>query len=70
MLKERDQVILRQLVIDEKDMMEAAHVIWPYVNSAKNVHELSQKHDQSTNAMAKHRALLALKNTLKTMTNN
>ena len=70
MLKERDQVILRQLVIDEKDIMEAAPVIWPYINSAKNIHELSQKHVQSTIAMAKHRALLALLNKLKTLTNN
>jgi hypothetical protein len=70
MLKERDQVILRQLVIDEKDMMEAAPVIWPYVHSAKNIYELSQKHVQSTIAMAKHRALLALLNRLKTLTNN
>ena len=70
MLKERDQVILRQLVIEENDMMLAAPVIWPYINTSKDLHELTQKHIQSTIAMAKHRALLALLNNLKTLTRN
>lgn len=70
MLKERDRIILRQLVIEEKDMLVAAPVIWPYINSNKDIHELSQKHIQSTIAMAKHRALLALLNNLKNLTKN
>ena len=69
-LKERDQVILRQLVIDENDMMDAAPAIWPYINSTRKLCELSQKHIQSTIAMAKHRAVLALVNNLKKLTSN
>lgn len=70
MLKERDQVILRLLVIEEKDMLLSAPAIWPYINTTRPMHELSQKHIQSTIAMAKHRALLALLNNLKTLTRN
>lgn len=70
MLKKRDQVILSQLVIEEKDMILAAPVIWPYINSSKEIQELSQKHIQSTIAMAKHRAVLALLNNLNTLTRN
>ncbi len=70
MLKKRDQVILRLLVIEEKDMMLAARDIWPYINSAREIHEVTQKHVQSTIAMAKHRALLALLNNLKKLTSN
>ena len=70
MLKERDRVILWQLVIEEKDAMTAAPAIWSYINTNKEIHELSQKHVQSTIAMAKHRALLALLNKLKTLTSN
>ena len=63
-LKERDKVILRLLVIEEKDVMDAAHEIWPYINSPYRIHEVTQKHIQSTIAMAKHRALLALMNSM------
>ena len=70
MLKERDQVILRLLVIEEKDMMDAASDIWPFIKTDKKMCELSQKQIQSTIAMAKHRALLALLNNLKTLTRN
>ena len=70
MLKKRDQVILRLLVIEEKEIMLAASDIWPYINNSKEIHELSQKHIQSTIAMAKHRALLALLNNLKSLTKN
>ena len=69
-LKERDRVVLWQLVIKEKDMMEAAPAIWPYINTTKKIRELTQKHVQSTIAMAKHRALLALLNELKALTSN
>ena len=70
MLKERDQVILRLLVIEELDMLAAAREIWPYINSSHAIHEVTQKHLQSTIAMAKHRALLALLNNLKRLTRN
>lgn len=63
-LKERDKVILRLLVIEEKEVMDAAHEIWPYINSPYRIHEVTQKHIQSTIAMAKHRALLALMNSM------
>lgn len=70
MLKERDQLILSQLVLEGKDMLLAAPAIWPYINSSKQMQELSQKHIQSTIAMAKHRAVLALTNNLNTLTRN
>lgn len=70
MLKERDQVILRQLVIEEKEMILAAPAIWPYINTSKKIGDLSQKQVQSTIAMAKHRALLALLNKLRDLTRN
>ena len=70
MLNERDQTILRLLVIDEMNMMEAAPEIWKHINSKNPIEELSQKHIQSTIAMVKHRALLALVENLKNITQN
>ena len=70
MLKKRDQVILRLLVIEERGIMEAAKKIWPYVKTDKDIYDVSQKHIQSIIAMAKHRALVALLNNLKSLTRN
>lgn len=70
MLKVRDQVILRLLVIEGKEMMDAAPEIWPYMNSAHQLYELPQKNVQSAIAMAKHRALLALMNCLNKLIRN
>lgn len=70
MLKERDQVILRLLVIEEMDMMDAAPIIMPYMKTMCSVEELSQKHIQSMIAMAKHRALIALAKKMGSMTKN
>lgn len=70
MLKERDQVILRQLVIEENDMILAAPIIWPHINTTREMHELSQKQIQNTISMAKHRALAFLLNNLKSLTKN
>ena len=70
MLKKRDQVILRLLVIEEKEIMEVANKIWPYIKTDKDILDVSQKHIQSIIAMAKHRALVALLNNLKRLTRN
>jgi hypothetical protein len=70
MLKKRDQVILRLLVIEEKEIMEAANKIWPYIKTDKDILDVPQKHIQSIIAMAKHRALVALLNNLKRLTRN
>lgn len=68
MLNERDQIILRLLVIDEKSMIEAAPHVWKYINSKNDISNISQKKIQSTIAIAKHRALLALIQNLKKIT--
>lgn len=60
MLCERDRVIIRLLIIDGKDLMEAAPHIWRYINSSQPYDELTQKQIQSTVSMAKHRAVLTL----------
>ncbi len=70
MLKERDQVILRLLVIEEMDMLDAAPVIMPYMKTLSSINELSQKHIQSLIAMAKHRALLALAQKMNNLSKN
>ena len=70
MLKERDQVILRVLVIEGKDMLEVAPDIWQYIRTDRSLNELSNKSIQSVIAMAKHRALMALMNKLNVLRNN
>ncbi len=60
MLSERDRIIIRLLVIEGKDLMEAAPYIWKYINSSQPYDELTQKQIQSTVSMAKHRAVLTL----------
>lgn len=70
MLSERDQTILRLLVIDEKSMLAAAPEIWKHLNSRTPFEQLTQKQIQSTIAMVKHRALLALVEKLKKITRN
>lgn len=65
MLNKRDQTILRLLVIDGMSMMSAAPAIWQYINSKACIDELTPKQIQSTIAMVKHRALLALVQNLK-----
>ena len=68
MLNERDQAVLNSLVIDEKNMLEAAPDIWKFINSRKPIEKLSQKHIQSTLAIIKHRALLTLMQNLNEIT--
>lgn len=70
MLNERDRLVLRLLVIDEVDTMHAARLVWPYINSSKEIDDLSHKHVRSLIAMAKHRALLTLLNNLNKLKSN
>ena len=70
MLRERDQEILRHLVINEEKMLDAAPVIWSYINSRHSLEELTPKQIQSIIAMAKHRALLALVENIRKLTRN
>ena len=70
MLKERDQVILRQLVLLGKDMIHAAPFILPYIKSDKHTKDSSPKKIQGTIAMAKHRAVSALFDNLNTIIRN
>ena len=64
MLNDRDRLVLRLLVIDDADTMQAARLIWPYINSSRDINELSPKHVRSLIAMSKHRALLTLLNNM------
>ena len=70
MLNERDRKILRLLVIEEKSMIEAAPEIWPHIKSKAGIESLTPKQIQSTIAMVKHRALLALVQKLKKINRN
>lgn len=65
MLSQRDQAILRALVIDGNSALDAAPVIWKYIKNNKRLEEMDPKRVQCTIAMAKHRAQLALLNNLK-----
>ena len=64
MLNDRDRLVLRLLVIEGADTMQAARLIWPYINSSRDINELSPKHVRSLIAMSKHRALLTLLNNM------
>lgn len=65
-LNERDQLILRHIVIEGKSALEAADTIWAYVKSDnKDWRTLSPKRVQDTIAMLKKRALLSLSLELK-----
>lgn len=70
MLNERDRKILRLLVIEEKSMIEAAPEIWPHIKSKADIESITPKQIQSTIAMVKHRALLALLQKLKEINRN
>lgn len=65
-LNERDQTILRLIIIEDKSALEAADTIWPFVKSDnKDWRSLPSKRVQDTIAMLKRRALLALSLELK-----
>lgn len=60
MLCERDQALLRLLIIEEKRMLDIAGEVWKYINSKQSIDKLSPKRIQGSISMAKHRAQLAL----------
>jgi integrase len=60
LLCERDQALLRLLVIEEKRMLEIAGEVWKYINSKQNIENITAKRIQGSISMAKHRAQLAL----------
>lgn len=67
-LNERDQLILRHIVIEGKSALEAADTIWPHVKSSnKDWRTIPPKRVQDTISMLKKRALLALSLELKTL---
>ena len=68
MLCERDQAILRLLVIEEKRMLDIAGEVWKYMNSKQSVDRLTAKRIQGNISMAKHRAQLALLDNLGKLT--
>lgn len=70
MLSQRDQTILRALVIDGHSALEAAPVIWKHIKNKKNLDEMDPKRVQCTIAMAKHRAQLALLTNLREISKN
>ena len=70
MLSQRDQAILRALVIDGNSALDAAPIIWKYFKNNKSLDEMDPKRVQCTIAMAKHRAQLALLNNLKQISKN
>jgi hypothetical protein len=59
MLSNRNKTILRLLLLDGKEMLEAAPEIWPYIKSQHKLEELSAKQIQSTISMVKQRATMA-----------
>lgn len=60
-LKERDRIILRNLVIEGKSALEAAEKVWPLIKTTeKDWKKLPVKRVQDTIAILKRRALLAL----------
>lgn len=69
MLNERDQAILQQLVIEEKKSLDAAPVVWKYINSTQDYTALPAKRVQCTLSMAKSRAQNALLNNIQEIQN-
>ena len=67
MLCDRDQTILRLLVIEELSALDAAPEIWKYIKSSRPFNEMEPKRVQCTISMAKHRAQLSLLNNIKQM---
>lgn len=64
-LNQRDQAVLRMLIIDDKSTLEAAPVLWNFIKHSKPLSEMNPKRVQCTIAMAKYRAQLTLLNKLK-----
>lgn len=68
MLCERDQTLLRLLVVEEKRMLDIAGDVWKYINSKQSIDKLTPKRIQGSISMAKHRAQLALLDNLSKLT--
>lgn len=70
-LKERDKIILRSLVLENRSTLEVADQIWPYVKTQhKNWRELPAKRVQDCIAILKKRALLSLAIEIKRISND
>ena len=70
MLQERDQLVLRLMIIEENDAMSAAPKIWKYLNCKNSYEKLPAKKVQNTISMVKHRALVAIQNNINKLTKN
>ena len=70
MLKERDQQVLRLMIIENNDALSTAPLIWKYINSGENYKNLTTKKIQNTMSMIKHRALVAMFNNFKKLSAN
>lgn len=64
-LKKRDQIVLRSMVIENCNAIDIAPMIWKYIRCKESYENLSAKKIQNTIAMVKHRALLAMFNNFK-----
>lgn len=69
-LSERDQALLRLLVIEDNQIMAVADKLWKYISSKSDYSQLSEKRIQGTISMAKHRAQLAFMEQLKMLAAN
>lgn len=70
LLNERDKTIIQLLVIEKNKVMDVAPIVWKYIKSDVNYNELSTTRIQHTIAMTKQRAIKALSNNYKRITNN
>ena len=64
MLKERDQIVLRMMVIEDCDAIKVAPKVWKFINSKEDYRSLPVKKVQNTIASIKHRALIAMQNNI------
>ena len=65
MLKKRDQIVLRAMVIENYNAIDIAPAIWKYTKCKESYKNLPAKKIQNSIAMVKHRALLAMFNNFK-----
>jgi hypothetical protein len=70
LLNDRDKAIIQLLVIENNKVMDIVPVIWKYINTDINYNELPVTRVQNTISMTKHRAIKALANNYKRITNN
>lgn len=70
MLKERDQLVLRLMILEDYSAMQAAPKIWKYLNCEESFENLPPKKVQNTIATIKHRALVAMFNNINKLKRN